>query len=112
MFGGLGNLATLLKQAGQMRENMARMQEELAGRTFEGEAGAGMVRAVVNGRSELVDIKIEPAAVADVELLEELIKGAITSAAQRAQEGAKAELAKLTGGLNIPGLEDMLGGRK
>ena len=110
MFGGLGNLATLLKQAGQMRENMARMQEELAGRTFEGEAGAGMVRAVVNGRNELVDIKIEPSAAADLERLEEMIKGAVCNAARRAQEGVKAELAKLTGGLNIPGLEDMLGG--
>lgn len=112
MFGSLGNFTNLLKQAGQMRENMTRLQEELAGRTFEGDAGAGMVRAVVNGRSELVDIKIEPAALGDVERLEELIKGAISTASRRAQEGVKSELAKLTGGLNIPGLEEMLGGGK
>ena len=109
MFGELGNLAMLIKQAGQMRANMARMQEQLAGKTFEAEAGAGMVRVVVNGRSELVDIKIEPAATVDLERLEEMIKGAVSTAARRAQEGVKIELAKLTGGLNIPGLEDVLG---
>ena len=110
MFGGIGNLANVLKQAGQMKENMAKMQEELAKMTYAADAGAGLVRVTVNGRSELVDIKIEPKAVEDVELLEDLIKGAVSAASRKAQEGMKEELAKLTGGLSIPGLEDMLGG--
>ncbi len=109
MFGNLGNMMNLLKQAGQMREQMARMQEELTKKRYEADSGAGMVRATVNGRAELVDIKIAPSAVHDVELLEDLIKSAVASAAQRAQESARAELAQLTGGLSLPGLENMLG---
>ena len=80
MLGGVGNLAKLLKQAGQMKENMAKLQEELARKTFDAEAGAGMVKAVVNGKCELVDIRIESAATADVERLEEMVKGAVGAA--------------------------------
>ncbi|MCH8968741.1 MAG: YbaB/EbfC family nucleoid-associated protein [Planctomycetes bacterium] len=110
MLGGLGDLANLVKQAGQMKENMANWQEELARKTFEGDAGAGMVRAVVNGKCELVNIKIEPRAVEDVEMLEDLVKSAVGAATRKAQEAARADLGKLTGGMNIPGLEQMLGG--
>jgi nucleoid-associated protein EbfC len=110
MFGGLGNLAGLMKQAKSMQENMQKMQESLAQQRFEAEAGAGMVRAVVNGRSELVDIKIDPQAVSDVELLEDMIKAAMAAACTKAHDGVRAEVSKLTGGLNIPGLSDLLGG--
>ncbi len=110
MLGGLGNFADFVKQAGQMKENMAHWQEELARKTFEGDAGAGMVRAVVNGKCELVNIKIEPRAVEDIEILEDLVKSAFGAATRKAQEAARADLGKLTGGMNIPGLEQMLGG--
>lgn len=110
MMGGLGNFANLIKQASQMKENMASWQEELAKRTFEADAGAGMVRAIVNGKGELVDIRIEPQAAEDVEQLEELIKGAVGVATRKAHEAARAELAKMTGGIDIPGLQDMIGG--
>lgn len=109
MFGGLGNLATLLKQARSLQENMARMQETLAQRRFEAEAGAGMVRAVVDGKGELVQIKIAPQAAGDVELLEDLVTAAVAAATRKAHEGMKEEMMKLTGGVNIPGLADMLG---
>ncbi|MCH7703206.1 MAG: YbaB/EbfC family nucleoid-associated protein [Planctomycetes bacterium] len=110
MLGGLGNIAGMLKQAKEMQSRMAEVQAELAKSRFESEAGAGMVKATVDGRGTLVDIRIDPKAVSDVELLEDLIRAAVGSAAQRAQEAAKAEMAKLTGGLNIPGLSDLLGG--
>jgi nucleoid-associated protein EbfC len=110
MFGGLGNLAGLMKQAKSMQENVQKMQESLAAQRFEGEAGAGLVRAVVNGKGELVDIKIDPQAVTDVELLEDMVKAAISAASRKAQDGMKEEMSKLTGGLNIPGLSDLLGG--
>ena len=110
MLGGLGNFANLIKQATQMKENMASWQEELARRTYEAEAGGGMVRAIVNGKGELADIKIENQATEDVEQLEELIKGAVSAASRKAHDAAKDELAKLTGGMNLPGLQDMLGG--
>ncbi len=109
MFGGLGNLAGMLKQAKSLQENMQKMQEELAAQRFDGEAGAGMVRAEVNGKMELVRIRIDPAAAGDVELLEDLIVAATSAATAKAQEAAKEQMMRLTGGLNIPGLTDMLG---
>lgn len=110
MFGALGNLAGLMKQAKSMQENMQKMQEALGEQRYEAEAGAGMVRVVVNGKSELVDIKIDPKAVSDTELLEDMIKAAVGAASRKAQDGMKAEMAKLTGGLNLPGLNELLGG--
>ena len=110
MLGGLGNLANLMKSAKDMQANMQKLQEELASQRHEGDAGGGMVRAVVDGRSTLVDIKIDPQAVQDVELLEDLVKAAVSAATSKAQEAMKSQLAGLTGGLNIPGLNEMLGG--
>ncbi len=109
MFGGLGNLAGMLKQAKALQENMQKMQEELAAQRHEGDAGAGMVRVEVNGKMELTRIKIDPAAVKDVELLEDMIVAAIAAATAKSQEAAKEKMMGLTGGLNIPGLTEMLG---
>lgn len=110
MLGGLGNLAGMLKSAKELQENLGKMQAELAQKRFEGEAGGGMVRAVVDGKCMLVDVKIDPKAVQDVELLEDLVKAAVGVAIGKAQEGAKAELAAFAGGLNVPGLSQLLGG--
>lgn len=107
MFGNLGNITNLLKQASQMKANMARMQETLSQQTVVGEAGAGMVRATVNGKLELVNIEIDPQALEDVAVLEELVRGAVAAAQRKAQEHVKAEVAKLTGGVDIPGLDEM-----
>ncbi|GMU19915.1 MAG: hypothetical protein AMXMBFR13_00190 [Phycisphaerae bacterium] len=109
MFGGLGNFASMIKQAKSLQENMQKVQEELAQQRHEADAGAGMVRAQVDGRGELVSIKIDPQATSDVELLEDLVKAAVVSAVRKSHEAMKAEMAKLTGGLNIPGLTDMMG---
>jgi DNA-binding YbaB/EbfC family protein len=108
MFGGLGNLAGLMKQAKSLRENMQKMQESLAQQRFEAEAGAGMVRAVVNGKMEMVDVKIDPKAIEDIELLEDLVKAAVGAAMKKAQDGVKAEMAKMTGGMNLPGLSELM----
>ncbi len=110
MLGGLGNLAGLLKQARQMKEQMDQVQADLERRSFEATAGAGLVTATVNGKSELTDIKIDPRAVQDIEMLEDLIKAAVGAATAKAREAVKEEMLKLTGGLNLPGLSDMLGG--
>lgn len=109
MFGGLGNLAGMMKQAKALQENFQKVQEELAARTYDGDAGAGMVTAEVNGKMELLRVKIDPQAAKDVELLEDLVVAAVSAATRKAQEGAKAEMSKITGGLNIPGLTDLLG---
>lgn len=110
MLGGIGNLAGLLKSAKEIQAQMAKIQAELASRRYEGDAGGGMVRATVDGKSTLVDIKIDPQAVNDVELLEDLVRAAVCAATAKSQEAMKSELAGLTGGLNIPGMTEMLGG--
>jgi len=110
MLGGLGNLAGVLKSAKELQGNLAKLQEQLLARRYEGAAGGGMVRATVDGKGTLVDIKIDPKAASDLELLEDLIKAAVGAAATKSQEGMKNELGTLTGGMNIPGLSEMLGG--
>jgi hypothetical protein len=109
MFGNLGNLANVMKQAKSMQENMKKMQEEMEQKRFEAEAGAGIVKATVNGRGELVDIKIDPKATEDVELLEDTVKAAVSAATQKAHTAAKEEFSQMTGGLNIPGLSELMG---
>lgn len=112
MFGNLGNLAGLLKSARDLQANMARCQEELLALRVTGEAGGGLVRATVNGRGILVDIKIDPSAVGDVELLEDLIRSAASEAVRKAQEAARENMARVTGGLSLPpDMMEMFGGR-
>ena len=110
MLGGLGNFAGMLKSAKDLQGNLARLQEEMASRRFECAAGGGLVQATVDGRGSLVKIKIDPKAAEDVELLEDLITAAIGAATAKSQEAMKQDLGALTGGLNIPGLSQMLGG--
>ncbi len=109
MLGGLGNITGLFKQAKEIQERLAGIQRELAAHRYNGEAGGGAVVATVNGRGTLTDIRIKPEAAGDIELLEEMIKGAVSVATTKAQEASKAELAQLTGGLNLPGLGELLG---
>ena len=111
MFGALGDMAGLLKTARDLQGNMQRMQEQLAAKRFEGDAGGGMVRVTVDGKSTVLDVKIEPQAVQDVELLEDLVKAAMSAALAKAQDAMKAEMTAMTGGLNIPGLQGLLGGK-
>ncbi len=109
MFGKLGDLPGLLKQAKEMQGQMKTMQAELVSRRYDGEAGAGLVRATVNGKLELVNIKIDPKATEDIELLEDLIRASMTAATAKAQAGAAEEMKKLTGGVDMGALGKMLG---
>ena len=109
MFGSLGNMAEMLKKAKSLQDNMQKMQSELAEKRFEADSGAGMVRAQVNGKGDLIRVKIDAEATRDIELLEDLVVAAVGAATKKAQESAKAAMAQLTGGLNLPGLNEMLG---
>ncbi len=114
MFGGLGNLgnmASLLKQAQEIPKKLKEMQERLAGMSFEGEAGAGAVVATVNGKSDLVKLQIRPEVIKpeDREMLEDLVVAAVNAAAGKAKQAAQEETAKITGGMNLPGLEGLQG---
>jgi len=101
--GGMGNL---MKQAQQMQQKMLKMQEEVAKRTLEASVGGGMVTVQVNGKNEVLSIKIEPQVVDpnDVEMLEDLIVAGVNEALRKSQEMMAEEMGKLTGGLKIPGL--------
>jgi DNA-binding YbaB/EbfC family protein len=100
---GLGNI---MKQAQQMQQKMARMQEELAQRQVEASAGGGMVTAIVNGKQQVVSLTIEKSVVdpEDVEMLQDLVVAAINEAVKKSQDMMQEEMGKITGGLNIPGL--------
>ena len=103
MRGGMGNL---MKQAQQMQQKMLKLQEDVAKRTLDASVGGGMVTVTVNGKSEVLRIKIEPQVVdpQDVEMLEDLILAGVNEALRKAQEMVSEEMSKLTGGLKIPGL--------
>ena len=100
---GLGNI---MKQAQLMQQKMARMQEELEAREVEATAGGGMVTAVVNGKQQLLSLKIEKSVVdpEDVEMLQDLVLAAVNEAIKKSQAMMQEEMAKVTGGFNIPGL--------
>ena len=96
----------IIRQAQQMQERLARLQEELAGRTVEASSGGGMVTVVVNGRQEVVSVRIEKEVVSpeEVELLQDLVTGAVNEAISRSRKMMADEMAKITGGMNLPGL--------
>lgn len=114
MFGNLGQLMNIMKNAGQIKQTMQEMNERLQAARFTGEAGGGQVRVTVDGRGELVSVKIDPAIVqsGDVEMLEDLTCAAVRDAVTRSREAMQKEMQSLTGGLNLPGLTDMLGGQQ
>lgn len=100
------NFNTIMKQAKKMQERMANLQKELETKTVEAQAGGGMVSVVVNGKYEVVSLKIEKEVVnpEDIEMLQDLIIAAVNEGMRKSQEMASSEMAKITGGLNIPGL--------
>lgn len=100
---GLGNI---MKQAQQMQQKMGRLQEELESRQVEASAGGGMVTAVVNGKQQLLSLKIEKSVVDpdDVDMLQDLVVAAVNEAIKKSQEMMQEEMGKITGGFNIPGL--------
>ena len=100
------NLSGLMKQAQKLQAKMAEMQAEVGNRTVSAQAGGGMVEAVANGRLELVSLRIDPevATPDDVDMLQDLILAAVNEALNRAREMMAQEMAKLTGGMQIPGM--------
>jgi hypothetical protein len=105
-FPGMGNMGNMMKQVQKMQQEMARLQAEMEQKTVESSAGGGAVSVVVTGKKELKEIKINPAAVDpdDVEMLEDLILAAVNEGLRKAEEMVTGEMARITGGLNIPGL--------
>ena len=100
---GFGNL---LKQAQQMHTKITELQEEMAGKTVEVSSGGGMVSIVMNGKQEVLSIRIDPEVVnrEEIDMLQDLIAAAINEAIRKSHEMMTEEMKKITGGLAIPGL--------
>lgn len=111
MFNNLGNLADLMKNAGRLRESVEKATESLGQIQVEGTAGGGVVSARVNGRLEVLSVRIDPKLLADgdAELLEDLVTAAVNQGLVKAREAAAKSLSTLAGGLPIPGLSGFLG---
>ncbi len=100
------NIMSMMKQAQKLQAKMAELQAELGNRTVSAAAGGGMVEAVINGRQELLSLRIDKEVVSpdDVEMLQDLIMAAVNEALNRSREMMAQEMSKLTGGMQIPGL--------
>jgi len=101
-----GNMGQMMKQVQQMQKKIAKLQEELEQRTVETTAGGGVVRVVVSGKQEVLEVELAPEVVdpEDVEMLQDLVIAAVNEALRMSQDMVNKEMAKITGGLNIPGL--------
>jgi DNA-binding YbaB/EbfC family protein len=103
----LGNLPGLMQKAREMQEKMKLLQEELARKQVSADAGGGMVSAIVNGRLEVVKIRIDKTKVdtSDTEMLEDLIVAAIAAAQAKAAAMMKDEMQKMAGDIGLtPGM--------
>jgi hypothetical protein len=100
------DIQKLMEQAKEFQEKMAGVQGELANKVVTSTVGGGMVSVTVNGHFEVVELKIETEVINpdDPRMLEDLVKAAINDAMKKILEMTRGEMAKLTGGLNIPGL--------
>ena len=98
------NLGQMMKQAQQMQSKMAEMQEGLELLEISGGSGAGLVSVTLNGKGEMRALKIDPSLVNpdDVEMLEDLVAAAFNDAKAKVEARVQEEMAKLTGGLNLP----------
>lgn len=94
----------LMQQAQQMQTRLQEIQDELEKQTVQASTGGGMVTVTADGKGQVQRVQIDPSVVnaADVEMLEDLVLVATREAQKKAADLAKTEMAKLTGGMNLP----------
>ena len=100
------DMSEIMRQAQQMQQKMRQVQEDLAARSVTASVGGGMVTVTVNGKNELLNLQIDKEVINPDEqaMLQDLIISAVNEGIRKAQDMAQAEMRKLTGGINIPGL--------
>ncbi|NBB70701.1 MAG: YbaB/EbfC family nucleoid-associated protein [Alphaproteobacteria bacterium] len=98
------NIGNMLKQAQEMQTKMAEVQERLAAMEVEGTAGAGLVTVTISGKNDIKKVKIDPSLIdpGEAEVLEDLIVAAAADAKTKVDEAMQEEMAKLTGGMQLP----------
>ena len=106
MGGGPSNMQAMIKQAQKMQEDMAAKQEELEAREYDISAGGGVVSVKINGKKEILAVKIAPEVVDpdDIETLEDLITAAVNEAIKKVESVSAEEMQKITGSMGIPGM--------
>jgi DNA-binding YbaB/EbfC family protein len=98
------DLLKMMKQARELQEKMQRMQDELAALTVEGQSGGGAVKVTLNGKGEMIALRIDPslAKADEVEILEDLVVAAARDAKSKAEAAAQARMQEATAGLPLP----------
>lgn len=106
MGGGPQNMNQIIKQAQKMQDDIKELQERLDSTEYVGESGSGLVKATVTGKHDVVAVKIDPSVVdpEDIEMLEDLLAAAVNDAITKARTESEAEMDKITGGMNLPGV--------
>ena len=99
----------MMRQVQKMQENMQNAQAEVEATEFEASAGGGAVTAKVNGKKELLEVKIKPEVVDpdDVEMLEDLLVAAVNECMKQADSAMENRMGAVTGGLNLPGMHGL-----
>lgn len=100
------NMDDILSKAKELQENLAEKQSEAAKQTVEVTVGGGMVSVLMNGKMDLLSIKIDPEVIDknDPETLEDLVRSAVNEGIRKSRDLMSSEISKLTGGFKIPGL--------
>lgn len=97
------NLGNLMKEAQKMQQRMQEAQEQLSKLSVSGKSGGGMVEIEMNGRHDVLKVKINASLMEeDVEMLEDLVAAAVNDAVQKVEKASKEKISQLTAGLNIP----------
>ena len=106
MGGGPQNMQGMLRQAQKMQEDMAAKQEELEAREYEVAAGGGVVNVKINGKKEILEVKLSPEIVDpdDIETLEDLIVAGVNEAIKKVEAISAEEMQKITGSIGLPGM--------
>ena len=122
MFEQLKNLKNLMGMMGrpeEMRAQFEKIQQELARKRVTGEAGAGAVRVVADGKMQIISVHLDRAMLttlagegpeADQQMIEELIAAAVNDALNKARDAVQQEMGQITGGLDLSGLDKLMGG--
>ena len=108
--GALGNIASLMRNAGEMSNKIGQVSEELKLKRATGEAGGGMVQVEVNGLGQVVRVMIEPSLVSnnEIDMIQDLLPAAFNQASARAKQMHVDAMKELTGGLSLPGMDDLI----
>lgn len=104
--GGPQNMNAMIRQAQKMQEQMAELQADLDAREYEVNAGGGAVTVKINGKSEILSIDLKPDIVdpEDIETLADTLVAALNEAIRKVSDTNSAEMSKITGGMNLPGV--------